>query len=129
MNIALKIFELWEKPEVDILATAAPRQVSLYFSALRESEASRIDCFTQDWSKFKLVYVFPPPAMINLNPKQDISMPGEDGILENCPLGLSALFSLAGRKAHRTAMKLASNITPTIAKNMAWTRLHQVRQT
>ena len=46
--------------------------------------------------------------------------------LEDCPLGLSQQFSLAGRRRLRSAMDWASGCTRNIAGNITWTSLPRV---
>ena len=43
--------------------------------------------------------------------------------LENCPLGLSRLYSRAGRRTLRSAMLWGSDIGPSTAEGISWTRL------
>ena len=47
--------------------------------------------------------------------------------LENCPLGLSRLFSRAGRRTLKTAMDWGSGIGPNIAEGISWTRLPRLQ--
>ena len=51
---------------VDLMATSNSNQVDLYFSALTDDGALGIDTFTEDWDKFTLAYIFPPPPMVEL---------------------------------------------------------------
>ena len=43
--------------------------------------------------------------------------------LESCPLGLSRLFSQAGRKTLKSAMDWGSDIGPSTAEGISWTSL------
>ena len=47
--------------------------------------------------------------------------------LDNCPLGLSKLYSRAGRKQLKKAMDWATDTTLSIAGEMVWTKLSRVR--
>ena len=49
--------------------------------------------------------------------------------LENCPLGLSRLFSRAGRKLQRSTMEWGSDTTANSAKITTWTRLARLQST
>ena len=51
---------------------------------------------------------------------------GEGPRLEDCPLGLSGLYSRAGRRQRRQAMEWASGTTPPSAEGWAWTSLPRV---
>ena len=44
-----------------------------------------------------------------------------DHKLENCPLGLSKLYSRAGRRTLRSAMDWGSDIEPSTAEGSSWT--------
>ena len=46
--------------------------------------------------------------------------------LENCPLGLSKLYSRAGQKQLKAAMDWVSDITPSSVGGMRWTSLSRV---
>ena len=52
---------------------------------------------------------------------------GEGPKLENCPLGLSGLYSRVGRRQRRLAMEWASGTTPPSAEGWAWTSLPRVQ--
>ena len=152
-----------------------------------------IDAFTEDWDKFTLAYIFPPPPMVELVlnriyqcsknssfilitpwrvgalwfPKvlklatqtpirlpvswntvvdmaeSEVSPTNSKGgkikfvawkisgivsqKLENCPLGLSRLFSRAGRRTLKTAMNWGSGIRPNIAEGISWTILPRLQ--
>ena len=53
-------------PEVDLMATASSTQLPRFFSAVQDRRAAAIDSFTEDWNKFSLAYIFPPPQMMEL---------------------------------------------------------------
>ena len=53
-------------PQVDLMATSNSNQVDLYFSALTDDRALGIDAFMEDWDRFTLAYIFPPPPMVEL---------------------------------------------------------------
>ena len=36
------------------------------FTFLKDNEATALDAFTEDWNRFKLAYIFPPPVMMEL---------------------------------------------------------------
>ena len=65
-ELAQKVFQVFGLPEVDLMATAASAQVSTYISATQDSKALAVDAFTEDWNQFSLVYIFPPPQIIEL---------------------------------------------------------------
>ena len=52
--------------EVDLMATSTSPQVPVYFSALVDDQAEGVEVFTKNWDTFNLVYVFPPPVMMEL---------------------------------------------------------------
>lgn len=53
---------------------------------------------------------------------------GKDGQkLENCPLGLSALYSRAGRKALRRAMDWVSDTGPSSVEGISWMKLPRIQ--
>ena len=64
--VAQKLFLSLGYPQVDLMATSNSNQVDLYFSALIDKGALGIDAFTEDWDKFTLAYIFPPPPMVEL---------------------------------------------------------------
>ena len=191
--VAQKLFLSLGYPQVDLMATSNSNQVDLYFSALIDKGALGIDAFTEDWDKFTLAYIFPPPQMVELvlnriyqcsknssfilitlwrvgalwfpkvlklaiqtpirlpvswNTVVDMAesevspinnkggkikfvawklseMGGQK--LENCPLGLSRLFSQAGRRTLKTAMDWGSGIGPNTAEGISWTRLPRLQ--
>ena len=47
--------------EVDLMATSKS-----HFAALEDNKATALEALTEDWSKFKLAYIFPPPVMMEL---------------------------------------------------------------
>ena len=57
-RIAGKLFDMWGMPEIDLMAPSESRQVGRYFSALVDTQAEGIDCFTKNWNQFRLAYVF-----------------------------------------------------------------------
>ena len=188
-TLATRVFDMLGVPEMDLMATKRSSQVQRYFSPLRDNQAEGIDAFTQDWDRFSLSYIFPPPVMMELimnrifqckssskfiviSPwkprsrwfpkalalviKPPVRLPvqensvvdlagsgcipstpsggkmkfvawtlsGKEGPrLENCPLGLSRLYSRAGTRTQRSIMEWASGITPSTAENMTWTKL------
>ena len=192
-EIAMKIFQLWGWPEIDLMATQESTQVQRYFSALEDSKATGIDALVKDWNQFSLAYVFPPPVMMELilnrifqcSPETDFivispwkpkaqwfskmlhltnippvrlpvstetvvdlagstcvprtpsggkikfvawKLSGGGGLsLDNCPLGLAAWYSRAGREQLRKITDWASDIIPTFAKGMNWTSLHRIQ--
>ena len=192
-TVARKLFNMLGQPEVDLMATSRSNQVPQYYSALLDKEALGVDVFTQNWNMWRLAYVFPNPAMVELilnriyqcnqtchfilitpwKPKAPwfpkavalsvrtpVRLPvswrtvtdladsncipatssggkikfaawlltGRAGqSLEDCPLGLSKLYSRAGRKILRAAMDWVSDITPNIAEGITWTSLLRVQ--
>ena len=58
--ITERIFKLLGQPEVDLMANSRSHKVKVYFSALEDKEATGLDAFTENWSKIKLAYIFPP---------------------------------------------------------------------
>ena len=53
---------------------------------------------------------------------------GKDGQkLENCPLGLSRLYSRAGRRALRSAMDWGSDTGPSTVEGISWMKLPRVQ--
>ena len=192
-GLASRIFALFGQPEVDLMATSQSTQLVNYYSPLLDEEALAVDSLVQDWDKFRLNYVFPPPVMIELVlnriyqcsyktqfllvtpwkprstwfPKalllsqdhphrlpvslqsvQDLArstcLPrtpsgkamrfvvwrlfgGEGARVEDCPLGLSSLFSRAGRRVQRVSMDWASDTSRSFARNINWTHLLQIQ--
>ena len=192
-NVVEKIFAVFGLPEIDLMATKHSAQLSRYYSPLIEEEALEVDSMVQDWNRFKLNYIFPPPVMLELVlnrvfqckketrfllvtpwkphstwfPKalllsledplrlpqslqliQDLAgssctprtpsgkamkfvvwklSGGEGEVVEDCPLGLSPLFSLAGRKARRACMAWATDTTQISARNIRWTHLSRIQ--
>ena len=51
---------------------------------------------------------------------------GDGQKLENCPMGLSRLYSRAGRRALRSAMDWASGTGPSTAEGISWMKLPRV---
>ena len=49
--------------------------------------------------------------------------------LENCPLGLSRLFSRAGRRTLKSVMDWGSDIGPNTAGEISWTKLTRLQST
>ena len=63
-KIATKIFKVFGRPQVDLMATSG--QVPAFFSELVEKEAMVIDAFTENRSRSSVAYVFPPPQILPL---------------------------------------------------------------
>ena len=52
---------------------------------------------------------------------------GQGGLkLEDCPLGLSKLYSRVGRRTLRSAMDWGSDIGPSTAEGISWTSLSRL---
>ena len=192
-KIAMKIFQLWGWPEIDLMATQESTQVQNYFSALKDTKARGIDALVMDWNHFSLAYVFPPPVMMELilnrifqcsprtnfivispwKPKAQwfpkmlhltrippVKLPvshetvvdladstcvprtpsggkirfvawklsgGGGHNLDNCPLGLAAWYSRAGRAQLKKITDWASDTIPVIARGMNWTNLSRIQ--
>merc|ERR1711888_290582 len=163
-KVTKKLFQKMGLPQVDLMATSKSNQVPFYYAALADQGALAIDAFTENWDRFKLSYIFPPPPIVELilnriyqcnkdfsfilitpwrisavwfpkalklatqlptrlpvswNTVVDLAesdcppvtrrgaktrfvawqLTGQEGLkLEDCPLGLSKLYSRAGRK-------------------------------
>ena len=52
----------WGKPDIDLFATRLNTKLPCYVSWKSEPEA--VNAFTLDWSKYNLVYCFPPFSVI-----------------------------------------------------------------
>ena len=59
-----QIVHHWGQPEVDLFATKENHQVQQYVSPVPDPEAVGLDAFTVDWDRWSVVYMFPPPTMI-----------------------------------------------------------------
>ena len=57
-GIAQSIFMLLGQLEVNLMATSQSHQVELYFAALVDNKAATLDTFTENWSQFRLAYIF-----------------------------------------------------------------------
>ena len=191
--LATRIFAQYGQPEIDLMATNQSTQLVKYYSPLLDEEALAVDSLVQDWDKFRVNYVFPPPVMIELVlnrifqcnhltqfllvtpwkprstwfPKtlllsqedplrlpvslqsvQDLAQStcyprtpsgkamrfvvwrlsgGQGARVEDCPLGLSSLFSRAGRRVQRASMDWASDTSQTFVRNINWTHLLQIQ--
>ena len=63
-SVAQKIFQIYGCPDVDLFASNATAQVGAYFSLDRsDRRALGVDSMAHPWD-FKVMYAFPPPAMI-----------------------------------------------------------------
>lgn len=49
-------------PEVDLFASPDTAQLPLYLTYNQRTRAGGPDAFTEDWNRWKYVYIFPPPA-------------------------------------------------------------------
>ena len=85
--IAQKIFKLLDQP-----ATSKSRQVDVYFAALEDDKANALDAFSEDWSRFRLAYIFPPPVMMELILNRIYQCLGESRFIVICPWKLRALW-------------------------------------
>ena len=69
-SLAPSVFdELWAKwgePDIDMFASRLNYKVSQYVAWKPDSGAIAIDAFTLDWSRYKLIYCFPPFSLIGL---------------------------------------------------------------
>ena len=192
-NLVQKLFLICGKPQIDLMATSQSAQLPLYYSPMLDENAMAVDSLVQNWDKFVLNFVFPPPVMVELVlnrihqckssttflvvsqwtpratwfPKalllssfpplrfpvshttvvdlaQSSCLPstpsgaamkfvvwrlsGADGTrVEDCPLGLSPLFSRAGRKARKVCMDWATDTTPSSVEDIRWTRLSRIQ--
>ena len=54
----------WGKPDINLSATRLNTKLPCYVSWKPEPEAVAVDAFTLDWSKYNLVYCFPPFSVI-----------------------------------------------------------------
>ena len=59
------ICQQWGTPDIDLFASRLNHQVSQYASWGPDPFCSFVDAFTEDWSQFNLVYIFPPFRLIN----------------------------------------------------------------
>ena len=69
-SIAQKIFQLLGQYEVDIKATSNSHQAKVYFSTHQNNEAAALHASTENWSRFRLAYIFPPLVMMELIPNK-----------------------------------------------------------
>jgi hypothetical protein len=63
-----KIFRLWGRPDVDLMASDLSRKLPLFYSWSRKDiEAFGLDSLAEDvpWGQFDLPYVFPPFPLID----------------------------------------------------------------
>jgi len=74
-----QIQDLWVSPEIDLFATRANRQLAMFASWKPDPEATHIDAFTIDWSKYKF-YCFPPFSLISRCLRK-VEMDKAEGIL------------------------------------------------
>ena len=63
-ELVQKLFLLCGIPQIDLMATVHSNQLPLYYSPMKDEMALAVDSLVQDWDKFSLNYVFPPPVMV-----------------------------------------------------------------
>ena len=52
------------KIQIDLFASHQNTKCPLFFSAIPDPQAKAIDALQQDWTPYKILYAFPPPALI-----------------------------------------------------------------
>ena len=58
------ICSLGPPPAVDLFATSENTQLQTHVSPIREPTATATDAFLQDWSRWEVIYLFPPTSQI-----------------------------------------------------------------
>ena len=61
--ICEKLFHLWNRPQIDLFASAHNHKLDLWFSGRNCPEATAVDAFAQSWTGW-YVYAFPPFNLI-----------------------------------------------------------------
>ena len=64
-SIFTKITDLWGYPHIDLFASRHNNQVSPYASWGPDPGATFMDAFSENWSQFNFVYIFPPFRLLN----------------------------------------------------------------
>ena len=68
-NVFQAILE-WHKdkgvPEIDLMATSANARLPCFYSRLQEPEALAQNALAQDWTQWRIIYLFPPLWLIPL---------------------------------------------------------------
>ena len=59
-----RVSDFWGRPQVDLMATAANRQVVKLVSLIPHPEALGVDAFFTPWPEGGLLYMFPPPSIV-----------------------------------------------------------------
>lgn len=54
----------WSEPEVDLFASRLNNQLKTYISWRPDPGATAVDAFSVPWSKYRLVYIFPPFCLL-----------------------------------------------------------------
>ena len=63
-DVYKKICKIWNEPDIDLFASHLNHKVDRYCSWKPDPNASYIDTFTLNWSKFKMPYLFPPFSVL-----------------------------------------------------------------
>ena len=78
-DVFSQIRDLWVNPEIDLFATRVNTQLAIFASWKPDPEATHIDAFTIDWSRYKF-YCFPPFSLISRCLRK-VEMDKAEGIL------------------------------------------------
>ena len=68
-------------PTLDLFATAENRVIKEFFSPTPHPEALAVDALSQNWPKGRLLYAFPPTALVQLVLQRVLQCPGINLIL------------------------------------------------
>ena len=78
-DVVSQIRDLWVNPEIDLFATRVNTQLAIFASWKPDPEATHIDAFTIDWSRYNF-YCFPPFSLISRCLRK-VEMEKAEGIL------------------------------------------------
>ena len=60
-----RVSDFWGRPQVDLMATAANRQVVKFISPVPHPEALGVDAFVTPWPMVGLAYIYPPSSIVS----------------------------------------------------------------